>query len=352
MFIDVHKAIRRTHMAPRYRVPREKVPKGDIVVNPDADTADGEENLIDLESRDGEQPPSHAAIKRLTTSERRSSEETRQDPSLLSSSPKRSSIGRRNSSAATTSDRDFRIRREQTPEMREHLKHLGPSNLASRPRQTRYNTIKIKPGGGSFAELAKTASKNNGSAEPIPFLQMPPAASGGVGEGLLSSAGKDASDGVHAVQTGYGTIGTPPRHPDSPVKSMRSIQAVSQKAVSSSPGARPHSRPDSSGSSSSGARRSRAFSPVKKGTVRSGSITENIIEADGIKKVVLELTSSSEEQPDQGAGGERRDEAKEGKASESEGTGSTSGGKKKRRRKRKKTSKKAEEEPLLEEDET
>ena len=333
-------------------MPKEKVSKGELVVNLEADAADGEENLIDLESRDGEQPPSHAAIKRLTTSEGRSSDETRNDPSLLSSSPKRSSIGRRNSSAATGSDRDFRLRREQTPEMREHLKHLGPSNLASRPRQTRYNTIKIKPGGGSFSDVAKAASKNNGFAEPTPVLKMPAAASGGVGEGLLSSAGKDASDGVHAVQTGYGTIGTPPRHPDSPVKSMKSIQAVSQKVISSSPHARSNSRPTSSGSSSSSTHRPRPFSPVKKGTVRSGSITENIIEADGIKKVVLELTSSSEEQPEQGVAAEGKEEAKEGKASESEGTTSTGGGKKKRRRKRKKTSKKAEEEPLIEADES
>ena len=339
-------------MALRYRVPKEKVSKGEIVVNPDADAADREENLIDLENRDSEQIPSHAAIKRITTSEGRSSEEIRNDSSLLSSSPRRSSIGRHNSSATTGSDRDFRIRREQTPEMREHLKHLGPSNLASRPRQTRYNTIKIKPGGGSFSEAARSVSRHNGTAEPIPVLQMPLAASGGVGEGLLSSAGKDASDGVHAVQAGYGTMNSPPRHPGSPVKSMKSIQAVSQKAVSSSPHARNNSRPSSSGSSSSGTRRSRAFSPVKRGTVRSGSITENIIEADGIKKVVLELTSSSEEQPEQDAGGNGKNEAKENRASESESTASAGGGKKKRRRKRKKTNKKAEEEPLLEEEES
>ena len=313
-------------MAPRYRMPKEKVPKGDVVVNPEADVAAGaEENLIEIDS---EPPPSHAAIKRLTTSEAKS-DESKNDPSLLSSSPKRSSIGRRNSSIATTSDRDFRSRRGENPEMREHLKHLGPSNLASRPRQTRYNTIKIKPGSGSFSEAAKATAKN-GSAEPVPILQLPPAASGGVGEGLLSSAGKDASDGVHAVQAGYGTI------------DLGSIQVVSQKAQSS-PHPRSDSRPSSSGSTSSGTRRSRAFSPIKKGTVRSGSITENVIEADGIKKVVLEMTSSSEEQQEQAAEGEG---SKEGEAKD-EGKG----GKRKRRRKRKKTGKKGEEAPLLEEDE-
>jgi metal transporter CNNM len=31
-------------------------------------------------------------------------------------------------------------------DLRAHLKHLGPSNVASRPKSTRFNAVKIKPG--------------------------------------------------------------------------------------------------------------------------------------------------------------------------------------------------------------
>lgn len=86
-------------------------------------------------------------------------------------------------------------------------KNLGPSNLASRPRTTRYNTVKIKPGGvGSAHKHAQESPDEPRHASPSPAPQ------GGVGAGLLSSAGKDAKDGVIAVQAGYGTMGvTPPQ---------------------------------------------------------------------------------------------------------------------------------------------
>ena len=58
-------------------------------------------------------------------------------------------------------------------------------------------------------------------------------------------------------------------------------------------GSRPRSE-DTVGSMKSG-----AFPPrTKKTRARSGSITENIIDAGGIKKTVLEMTSSSEDHDD------------------------------------------------------
>ncbi|TVY48353.1 Protein MAM3 [Lachnellula cervina] len=67
-------------------------------------------------------------------------------------------------------------------------KHLGPSNLASRPAQTRYSTIKIKPGKGTFDEVSKNAE--NGAK----------LGSGGGGGALSSSptqvgTGKDGAGG-------------------------------------------------------------------------------------------------------------------------------------------------------------
>merc|ERR1711939_605664 len=43
-------------------------------------------------------------------------------------------------------------------DMREHLKHLGPSNLASRPKSTRYNTVKIKSALGPRSESRTDSS--------------------------------------------------------------------------------------------------------------------------------------------------------------------------------------------------
>ncbi|MDA4132556.1 MAG: hypothetical protein OK454_05440, partial [Thaumarchaeota archaeon] len=44
-------------------------------------------------------------------------------------------------------------------EMREHLKHLGPSNPATNPRDTRSTTVKIKPGGTNLPRTASLAGE-------------------------------------------------------------------------------------------------------------------------------------------------------------------------------------------------
>ncbi|TVY94024.1 Protein MAM3 [Lachnellula willkommii] len=74
-------------------------------------------------------------------------------------------------------------------------KHLGPSNLASRPAQTRYSTIKIKPGKGTFDEISKNAESGAGSGAG--------AQQGSGGAGALSSSPtqvgtvKNAASGEH-----------------------------------------------------------------------------------------------------------------------------------------------------------
>ncbi|KFY63141.1 hypothetical protein V497_02107, partial [Pseudogymnoascus sp. VKM F-4516 (FW-969)] len=66
-----------------------------------------------------------------------------QSPAVFSTSPKATFMIRRSSAAA---DGGSVTVRGNATDMREHLKHLGPSNVASRPKTTRYNTVKIKPG--------------------------------------------------------------------------------------------------------------------------------------------------------------------------------------------------------------
>ena len=335
--MDVHKKFRRNAPAPRYRIA-----KGEVVTNTKDSIANGEEDLIDIGNN---QPPAHDAVRKLATTQGQKENRRSVD---LSSSPKTSLMPRRTSSIAGMSDRDA-SNRSIAPEIREHFKNLGPSNLASRPRQTRYNTVKIKPGGGSLAD--NVTKRQNGTEATMTVA--PPAPQGGVGEGLVSSAGKDAKDGVQAVQAGHGTTDGPNKGPKSPILSNKAMQINSEAFDrSQSDPKRPQNiRQESTQSHSTVGslpreNRSRSRAEQSRST-RSGSITENVIYSNGIKKIVLEMTSSSEDNNDKSAEGQEdaeKDDPKENGTQETE-TESKSG-KKKRRRKRKKAG--TEETPLLE----
>lgn len=350
MFVDVHKGLRRVHPAPRFRVP-----KGEVVIEPDTSASVGQEDLIDISEEQGrlEEERKHRAGTpdagqpdgKVDGKSRGKSAVSETDTSL-----KANGLTRRTSSVTRSSDQENQ-KRGIGPEK---WKHLGPSNLASRPRQTRYNTVKIKPGGGSLAEAA---GKSQESQETPRTLSISTAPQGGVGEGLLNSAGKEAKDGVLAVQAGYGTMDrSPPTSPQKPDTSSRGVQAnkdgpVGQESQANESHHDGPQRPVASrGQSHStiGSLPSRNGSPSPtriKVVARSGSITENIIEAGGIKKVVLEPTSSSDdtEASSNGAADERKENDKPNEGDE---VGKSS--KKKRRRKRKKGGQGSEETPLLE----
>lgn len=252
---------------------------------------------------------------------------------------------RRTSSAAGSENLPRRLH-GHGPDMRQHLKHLGPSNLASRPRQTRYNTVKIKPGGGTLTEgVAKLQSEARGAHN----ISSGPG--GAVGAGLVKSAGKDANDGVLAVQAGYGaTDRTPPRTPKTGETSNKGVQATPstiRRRPSTDDTSSAHSQ-STVGSLPGG----NGSMPPRKGDVaRSGSITENIVDAGGYKKVVLETTSSSDDIQDgaEGSGSGQNDGTEDGKEnSKPENTGDAAqGNKKKRRRRRKRGGPSGEDTPLL-----
>lgn len=292
VYIDVHKAIRR--MAP---APKARVQKGHIIENPDiAALSAPEDHLIDL----SEGAP---MVRRLTNGGRSAS------PAMLGTSPKTTTFMRRNSSEANGLPVAIR---GTVDDMREHLKHLGPSNLASRPKTTRYSTVKIKAGhpqGRSDSRTESTMFHDSIAEEPY---RDEPAPHGGEGEGLLKSAGKDASDGVQALQQGYGSF--PSKTPDSPGRFTKneiyvdgeargSNISVNKARKSPSPEYRQFLRADSdeSGHSSNTIGSLNGTSARRKrGAARSGSITENIIEAGGIRKVVLETNSSSDDRDENG----------------------------------------------------
>ncbi|KUJ12517.1 DUF21-domain-containing protein [Mollisia scopiformis] len=320
VYIDVHKAIRRMAPAPKARVQR-----GQFVTNPDAASLHApEDHLIDL--TEGEEP--------LIIRSRSRTSETRTDSmGLLGSSPKatflrRSSSGGENATVSV---------RGNVHDMREHLKHLGPSNLASRPKTTRYNTVKIK------SSTNKPIRSDSIVEEPY---QDNPAPQGGEGAGLLKSAGQDAKDGVQAVQQGYGSFG--PNGMSNLSQMITTDGASKSPTVKTSPRPWAFDRQPSQGSSRSSdtvgslVSLGRTPSTRKKGPARSGSITETHIDSGGVRKVVLEANGTSgderdgsgESSPTSGPSNPGPDSSPDDHDEQHEAGGETS--KKKRRRVRRK----------------
>jgi metal transporter CNNM len=355
VFIDVHKAIRRMAPAPRARVPRGKV------VN-DVSRKLSEAPVVDIEP-DAEQ--NGATAPRKT-----SLPETSEAPHKPSFMLRRRSSGSKGTMSPMRSD---------DPTVMQHLKHLGPSNAANRPKQTRINTVKIKPGQTNLMpDIPKTIPENaQAPDEPIQegdlLGQASHAPQGGVGEGLLASAGRDASDGVHSVavsSVGYGTMAsngdrmswkspTGPREPEEDPMSPRGGANENDESahlivdnLNENDDSRGRSRSVSTIASLKSVR-DRSHSPVKKRhTARSGSISENIVDVNGIKKIVLETTSSSDsEDKNAGSQADGREDYDDHQRSEAESSqaGGNGGNKKKRKKrgKKKKGGNSSETQPLL-----
>lgn len=365
VFIDVQKAIRRMTPAPKYRVP-----KGAIVTETEDKLGNGHVKLLDGDFENENSRTKADGENEGTTESKPNGIHFEQN--VLH---KAKSATLRRTSSAKDFDKEGAKSRHVNPGLKETFKHLGPSNLASRPRSTRYNTVKIKPGASSFSESAKnsdqTETLRRGSSH---------ATHGAVGAGVVHSGGKDASDGILALQAGYGTMSptgsrrSRSRRDSFGTKTSEDVRHA--RALAGGIDSRPHSQHRSRSASQSTLGSLESIDDNKastrrraKGVARSGSITENIIEQGGIRKTVLELTSSSSDletpqaQETTNSGrkkGKNRDGSRdssgddndddEGKENE-QSKGSS--GRKKRRRKRRKqaggagTSNDGEGEPLL-----
>ena len=196
VYVDVHKAIRRLKPAPFTRVKR--VEKGEVVTDPDPQVPYSEqEGDMDEErrSRRGSYAGSEGGRKPSVHEYGRSPPAAGHTLFLR----------RRSSGGEAVSVRS------DTPEMRQHLRaHLGPSNLASRPKSTRINTVKIKPGVDQLGTLPETQQSPRDGRPPAIRLQSEDVFDtedeATETTGLLR-ADRVASDGTHAV--GYGAVATP-----------------------------------------------------------------------------------------------------------------------------------------------
>jgi metal transporter CNNM len=348
VFVDVHKAMRRMTPAPRFRIPKVATTHEPDLIDIAEDNILAEEDLHEEKTNDG-----LAKLKSTVSNRRRSS-------------------------ATDSNAGNLRMPgRTNTADIREHLKHLGPSNLASRPKTTRYNTVKIKPGTGNSTSPAP-ANGTQRNTQPRRISESMSDYQSGIGEGLLATAGKAASDGVQALQHGYGSFGSANGSP------------VDRKLPNAHKGvqARPESLDRNSDdddrarslqrAASRDARESRSRSTIRslpsnertihsRGPARSGSITENVIDVGGVRKIVLETTSSSESNEDGAFGAKKGANRQENKKSTSSSTSGpsasttrgengdgeagngdgTKSSKSKRRRKKRGPTKSGEAQPLL-----
>ena len=410
VFVDVHKAIRRMQPAPRFRVP-----KGDVVVHQEPGYAIHEEGDIE------EAKPKQQSLTDATTDVKEaSSTDHKQSMSELGRSPTTGTtlLMRRRSSSGHSEPIAIR---STAPDIRQHLKHLGPSNRAARPKQTHINTIKIKPGINQMTTRPEIRQLSIDGKKPFSRSQSLNETAENINENAsLLSAGHPASDAVHSLT--YGTLSNSPMtkakdlpRPMNPtVNGIRPISERGKSRTSPSPLRHHTASPDmlikstsppSHQPSQSPGETSRGRNPSppqqqqhppfptlqpatvkeeprtppqpeklvvelerqpsqlshvgsissiaslpgieadegeeeglrrRKGQTRSGSITEQIVDVPGgLRKLVLETTSSSEDAEVEGR------EAKERKA-EDDREGEAEGeekheepGKKKRRRKKK-----------------
>ena len=306
VYIDVHKAIRRLTPAPKARVQRRfsEDPQGKIsgLTRCDSDSA-----LLDV--------PSATPAAAATTSS---------DPAVLSSSPKTATLMMRRSSAGI----DGQFLRTAVPvrtnidDIKQHLKHLGPSNPATNPNKTRSTTVKVKPGSGIHAAHPRSASVTEPGMEELVMEEGDETTS-------LLKPHTVAKDGVQAVGQTYGSISpaitvqlapqsngvstlrldseehitqptlTSGHSSQADLASTESVTPTQQQQASPPQQQQPSQqlRNSSSGESASSMKTDNTLVAKPLPFVRSGSITENVVESRGVRKVVLQTADSKSEEP-------------------------------------------------------
>lgn len=218
---------------------------------------------------------------------------TGHDVHVPSSSPKTTTFMMRRSSAGAGGQavRHTIPVRANLGDIKQHLRHLGPSNPATNPRDTKSTTVKIKPGhhlpvrANSVTEGVTTASRGGDETTSLLTPQV------------------TAKDGIQALHQSYGSLSPGPaitvqlrQGDDMPTLSLApSASKATQTPDNATQSDTAANRSTSSGSSARSSK-SDSNAPKNRGNVRSGSITENIVESRGVRKVILETSSNEDDE--------------------------------------------------------
>lgn len=303
VYIDVHKAIRRMAPAPKARYQRR---------HSQGQPPDGNDGKSSEDTKVGEEDPSDTYENRKSYNSVPDHHEHRD----RSGSPMTGTFLLRRTSAGIDGRMENVPVRASFNDIRQHLKHLGPSNPASNPKATRSTTVKIKP-----RTVHPDQPRSNTIADEA--IQEEPRDEDDDGDETTSLLrGKIApKDGVQALAQSYGATGTPalprglenvpPIKVDVP-KDERATQGSAPPSATdlatavTSSSVRPEQR-SRSGSDSTPSGSNSPYGPKKGLFARSGSITENVVESrGGIRKVVLETTSSNDDEDEALQGGPGR----------------------------------------------
>ncbi|KAF2212338.1 hypothetical protein CERZMDRAFT_67994 [Cercospora zeae-maydis SCOH1-5] len=326
VFVDVHKAIRRVTPAPKTRFRARPSDTANVLTDTEDDLREYSENEPLLGKKEGDKSRNASLANGQTTF-----------------------MMRRKSSAASDPGHD-KLRpvpvRSYPSDLKEHLKHLGPSNAASHPKSTKFTSVKIKPGVSTIPENKPILS---GAVHEEPHkLEADHAQVGGAVEALTRAGPhRGASGGAAAV---YGTMNaSPQRRLSSPESARMTVQEANKLAEAhASPGPvgqrkqratsqvgqdaqQQAERDEGDNADDERTRRASQTEPEplilpdklvvgehtqkeeddqvgelgkltnentwtrRRLQTRSGSITESTIEVGGMRKVVLETTSSSDD---------------------------------------------------------
>lgn len=328
VYIDVHKAIRRLTPAPKARPIKKDVDEavGTPIIN-------GKLVDVDYDEEDDDEHEPHPRNKRVNSV-------GAQDGVILSTSPgktatflmRRSSAGPDGRMTATTVPVKANLE-----EFKRQLKHLGPSNRNTNPRDTRSTTVKIKsvnsyqqalpvmasPTGLRPASIAGEPVESLGiqldgdddADETTPLVPSMPAPTvsgkGGVTAVRRSYGGAGMSEAQIRLA---GTQGSPVNTGEftteahsGPQLQMPTISDEQTRGSNSSNNASPTSpQPgdtviiDPGRTSSQGSVISviddGSSTPRRRHIVRSGSISENVVEtSSGVRKIIIQAASSDSE---------------------------------------------------------
>lgn len=284
VYIDVHKAIRRLTPAPKARIHRQHSQSDEAARLTDDSTVVAESGNVS-NGHDSQ----HKSVEWVGV--------PGGEAAVPSSSPKTATFMMRRSSAGAdgqTIQTTIPVR-ANIDELRQHLKHLGPSNPATNPKNTRSTTVKVKPG---HSLPTRSASVTEG-------VSLSVFDDGDETTSLLRPQ-VTGKDGIQALRQSYGSVSPAPAvtvqliphtGDDIPTLTLETAEQVSQGTQTFKPESLAEDKGKRASSSEDSARGLRADSHVsgKKAIARSGSITENVIESRGVRKVVLETTSSNDE---------------------------------------------------------
>jgi metal transporter CNNM len=276
VYIDVHKAIRRLAPAPKAR-PAKKDSTSMTLINTEDVARTGRMGSVGGPSEAGALSSSPRAATFLL---RRAS--SGPDGQLVSAVPYKANFD----------------------EVRETLRHLGPSNPATNPRNTRSTAVKIKPGvsaasavTATITSLGDTLSRTQSASSDTAAYDVP---EDDENSSLLKPL-LTGKNGVHALRKSYGSSG---RSATQSRLSGHSPQPTDDDDEASSSTIRPHTRSSAGPSSSktvtsgtpSGAqsplRTSGTDTPPNNLIGRNSGLTEDLFEHGGVQKIVIRTTSS------------------------------------------------------------